>query len=480
MSGGDTLPRVLVNPKLHRRQVSEVPFSRTNSSTQEIKKHICPPIDALKDIVSSDNTGLSQLSEKSRPCLNLQHDKVLADNAISPLSPADGLSPACTAMANACNHDHDYLSPDNHRLNHDGSRHMSELSLNLDLNDDIIRPRPEMKAIIRIPAPPKPTTQKSPRDGKFARDVSLRHPRRIIKPPTELNDAKNKQKQQESQTTKESNCIFVSTSRTSQPRRVRSRTSRRKIKALSNENSLVSGDQPSSSSSSKRSTSTTHSDSSKTTFFETIENNDNFDVSKDKLTVEWQNMVKQYQSKQEDASYFSDAPSEEEVGQPVQHSTPGRTDLKKDAMMPSPRPSVTPCPPTASRRSARHVENSTNDEITEKDNESVAKNDSAYFSFNSSISSLQPHSSAGTPIARWSAREQSRPSTGQRSAGSTRPSSGKRTADASLSSSSSGSSSEDDSLCSSVSSKILEEDSNQSVIEASNRKTRNSSVDSTK
>ena len=473
MSSGDSLPQVLVNPKLHRRQGNEVSFSKLNNCTQENKKCVCPPIDALKDKVSTDVISFSSSQEKSYAGLQHTHtDPSSADPAVSPLSPANGLSPACAAMANACSHDHDYLSPDLHRSNRDGTRHMTELSLNIDCSENgIILPRHDATATVRVPVPPKTITQKSPRDGKLMRDITLRHHRRILKPSAEILDANAKQ--QDPPTSNESACVFVSSSKTARPR-ARSRTTRRKVRDA-DEN--LNQRQTSSSSSSKRSTSTI-SDNFSNDNSGSVKDID-FDVTKDKLTVEWQNMVKQYHSKQEHSLYSSDDLSEDDLGHPVDHSTPG----KAQCNIPSPQPSVTPCPP-ASRRLARcGFENHPNHKLSEKDelsNSNVGKTDSAYFSFNSSVSSSQPRSCAGTPIVKSVPLDNSRPSTGQRSAGSTRPpSGGKRIADASLSSTSSGSSSDDDSLRSSTSSKIIEEeDAHKQVVKANDGKTRNSSVES--
>ena len=483
MSSGESLPRVLLNPKLHRRVAGETAFSRTLVVNQENKKHLCPPIDTSKDKVSiiSDNAAFNPLTDKTRSSLINQHDKCSVDAAISPLSPADGLSPACTAMANACSHDHDYLSPDHLRSNRDGSRHMAELSLNLDLSDEnTVRPRADITTITRIPAPPKATAQKSPRSNKFTRDVSLRHHRRIVKPelPVEMIDSNLKQAQLHETQADDTACVFVSTSITAQPR---SRTARRKVKIRGNENKVLSKEQPSSSSSSNRSTSTTLSESSKDSTSDNLSKDVDFDFTKDKLTLEWQSMVKKHGLKTDDPSYVSDHLSDDEACQPVCHSTPDKLGPKTDCNMPSPRPSATPCPPCPSRRSARHKDSSTSND---KQNEEglISKNDSAYFSFNSSISSIQPCSSSGTPVIRTSARDRSRPSTGQRSAGSTRPPSvGKRGADTSLSSSSSGASSDDDSFCSSISSPFLEEgDRNQCENKTEEKTNRNSSLDSSK
>ena len=444
MAGKDTLPRVLVNPKLHRRQIVEASFVRKNNN--ETKKHKCPPIETIKEKALSENG-----TYVTDPVLSLQADRNLLEGPNTTFSPTD-VSPACTAMVNACCHDHDYLS--NEPANPNTSRPMSELSLNLDVNEEgNLRPRADIKTIIRVPVPPsKNGAQKSPRDLKLPRELGVRPNRRLLK-TSEISDIGLKILQQNEQPA-ENKCVFISTSKTAQPRRVRSRTSRRKA-AVGDENQSHDKDKVLSSASS-RSAVTTSSSSSKTDNDITSQI-DNFDVATDKLTVEWQNMVKKYHP-QNSGGQLSDDLSADEIDSPVCHSTPDKNEAPLDCVIPSPLPSATPCPINFSRRSSRRVNGSEDEsESTEK----AVKRDSAYFSFNSSVSSLQPSQSAGNPSFRSHSQAEcpSRPSTGQRSAASTRPPSvGKRLATDSLSSTSSGASSDEDSYCSSISLKMPDDD----------------------
>lgn len=440
MSGTNVLPRVLVNPKLYRRQGVEA-ASRSNIS-DESKRHKCPPIEVLKEkhLINSENASFPDVPWSSQ---NHQQSNNSTESINSPLSPAECLSPACAAMANACSHDHDYLSNDKLIAGCYDNNNASEMHLSNEKNPEFLRPWLENKAIIRVPIPPKPPTQSSPRD--VGKDLGPWHYRRVVKPQVdqtagiteELNRVRQKSFLNENDT-----CIFKSTNKTAQP--LRKARSKKKSKATSDEKENIEKEQLQSSSSS-RSTSTTNSEASKLFSIASPSSQElnDFDIATDKLTVEWQNLVKSYCTKSRETS---EKLSNVDFKQPNGHSTP----FKNENNLPIPRPSVTPCPPGLTRFNKFNNE----DEDSEP-----TKNDSAYFSLNSSFCSVQPNNSSGTPAfhLNTSAGVRSRPSTGHTSLSSARPpSGGKRVAAESLSSTSSGSSSDDDSLCSSLSSHHLE------------------------
>ena len=440
MSAVNTLPRVLMNPKLHRRPGVET-LSRSNPN-DEGKRHKCPPIEPGKDklVFNLDQAG-SHIVDAVRSFIDHQQVKDCTEPVTSPLSPADGLSPASTAMANACSHDHDYLST-NYVNGRDDSKPLSDTHVNFDKNGEVLRPWPENKIIVRIPIPPKPPSQSSPRD--VTRDFGSWSCRRVIKPSADqhLEVIEGLSKTRQKASPNEDTCIFKSTCKTAQP--LRKSRPRRKAKLVQDENALVEKKEEFHLSSSSRNASTNKDHTPKLLSDDSTLSDqlNDFDIATDKLTLEWQSLVKSYQSQfGDDVTDASDA----DFGHPIGQSTPSRTETEND--FPLPHPSVTPSPPSLSR----------SEKFSEEESSiGFQKEDSAYFSLNSSSSSsVQPNTSTGTPIFRstTSSGYRSRPSTGHESVSSVRPpSSGKRVASESLSSTSSGGSSDDDSVCSSISS----------------------------
>ena len=425
MNFNDSLPRVLTTPKLHRRPQVDI-----TANSPELQKHRWPPIDITKD-ASGDFFVIettANIQEKSR----VDHNGHLVNEETQlPLSPANGVSAACAAMANACSHDHDYISSDSSRLgrlNPDVASASRPASPSKLFEDSVPRVRLEIKTV-RVPVPPKSHAPTSPRDAKPARTTGNKLIRRYIRPDDVTETRRGRpSKTQEPHEIIDNKCVFVSTRKTAESTPGRVSAGRRRNRKKATPDFVTAQEQ-------SRKTTSFASDVAGVAVKEeiSVNNDEKFDLSNDILTKEWLKMVQRYRTEKRQNDEGPDDAETENFGKPLRESTPVRnaesSNANTELKFLSPRPSVTPCPPNLSKTGMKSKNGELNDS-------NVVGDDSAYFSITSSVCS-RPTSSAGMPTFR--AGSESRPPTGGR------PQSGeKRVAATSLSSSSSCTASSDD------------------------------------
>nr|XP_018670705.1 uncharacterized protein LOC100178849 [Ciona intestinalis] len=426
--------RLLTTPKLHRR------VSQSQSSTKGKAEYKCPPI-STKDATNLLTDGFTENSQTNlsprRPSIVPARKVSPTDGNCSPLSPANGVSAACTAMANACSHDHDYISVEQPRIRRQPPITPSQISpastvlqprcVNSDRtnvssltareDDSCYCPDIKSNRPIQQPVPPPKLLQPTiPNHAKPPREARCTLRRRYFR----QNDTGPSDKA--TATTEElskNKLVFVSTSKTAEPR-----THSRKLKQLSEErrpNDLAQSEVGPTACLSKMEESVAPQ----------VVNNSDFNIKTDKLTVAWLSLVNSVGKGDANEKNLPDVPGEDIQAHP---------DLNHENQHSSaPLACASPNPPKV-----QQIGGDTDSCIGCPTKCNQHETDSAYSSLASSLCSPPP-TSANVPLLSGEFRpsSSSRPASGSRP-----PSGGKRVAPCSLSSSSSSScatSSDDDS-----------------------------------